>query len=233
MYVGEDEQLFVEFCITHFGAVRDEISEKIIALDQQIVEQKRGMGRIANIAWTRKQRKRLSRKRSDLIRMEGERESLVQQRGVIPAQGEEYRVQWHDMCCTPRAEQLFFRGKSLVIMTLPLFGKDDSRIWHRIGPFLITIPLLAEGHDAIRWLNLDGGVAQMQGAAGIKLDGSVGCAGNAAIAFREAFSRHDHITLVEIAIRYAECTGQSDNLTKWPKVEVSEVPQWYLDTFGE
>jgi hypothetical protein len=119
-----------------------------------------------------------------------------------------------------------------VITTDTLFGKDWSGTWHCVGGELIEINLLEKGPtSAIRWKNLTHQIGGMQGPPNIGADGRVTCFGDAAGMLHVAFEKEDWETIVAIAVRYPECAGSQNQITRWPEFATESVPSWYLETF--
>jgi hypothetical protein len=166
---------------------------------------------------------------------------------------------WSQMNSVPRVRNITFVSKDLdrphpelVIETEPLFSLSKEKEWHQIGRVIIVVPLECTNPEKIRWRNVDRVVKKMlkvhtnngftpspdallfHAPAGVrgKEYGSVSCFGTAYDPITSAMRREDHLALVQILVRYTECTGQHDNARFWPIVKESEVPQWYLENIS-
>jgi hypothetical protein len=69
--------------------------------------------------------------------------------------------------------------------------------------------------------------------------GTVSCPGtDANLIIGRGLQEYTYPELVSFSIRYPECVGQKPQrdytpiMTRWPLVDASEVPQWYIDQFG-
>ncbi len=225
------EREYVEFCMCYLGKSQDQLLKEANLLRTHIQNiEIRIKGDLGHSS-TKKIRKRIGRNKTELTRLHGLLNRVEAEDASQALAREMYKDQWHRIHNVPQVESIQFRGKSLVILTHPLFGKSTDSQWHRVGPFLISI-LLSGDRNQMHWINLEGAVKDMQAPAGVQLSGAVGCIGNAGPPLIDAFKRHDHVQLVEIAVRYAECSGQHDNLRLWPQVSPDDVPEWYIQTFG-
>ena len=119
---------------------------------------------------------------------------------------------------------------TLEIRTDLLFGKYQG--WHRIGHFLIVANLTSKRMSDIRFTNLDGQIKCGHAGTVRNETGQVTCFGNATEAISNALENHDDLALVDILVRFVECPGQYTKLSEWPLAATSEVPQWYIETFG-
>lgn len=147
------------------------------------------------------------------------------------------RMQYHELLQIPRVASFWIEGMQFMFETHPLYG-DYWRQWHRIGPFIGCFDIVHPDIKTFGWKNLSGAKGDHQGPPNIitSIDGwgRLNCPGPAGFAFiRGARSNRDYTTLVSFAVRYPECSGQEGNavIEKWPVVEASEVPQWYIDQF--
>ena len=232
------ERAFLNYCL---NAGDDKIPEIESALEDLSVYLKETEDRI-DVLKTKKAtprcRKALGRRQTDVTRIKGCIAKLVKDHERFSLQTDVYRKQWRDMLAVPRVADLWFKGCTLSILTDDLYSCDKQNIWHRVGPVTISVPLNGT-HEQIRWVNMNGPCkvfngptpTWMQAPAGVKEFGDVSCYGNALEEIKGALNEKAHVKLVEVVVRYTECTGQYDNAKHWPAVELHELPEWYVHQF--
>jgi hypothetical protein len=195
-----------------------------------------------------KTRKKLGQAMTQRTHLTGQRERLLDMYRKTTIGSVPLRETYRAMCSVPRVLGIRLEdrenGMHHIIDTLPLYGKSvDGTSWHRVGPFIITTNLTAASVSAIEFKNLDGTVnvnrdrantaaVMFHGPSGIKADGRVSCYGTAKDPILEALAQKNDLDLVKLLVRYVECHGQHNFITCWPWVKVSDVPPWYIETFG-
>ena len=245
------EEAFVKFAVLRFGMARDELNLKVRALERELANLLRGIAVLNCRPQTRRNVRRLGAKRTHAIQLQGKIEVLQRHYDDVIVHDEEMRLRerYKEMRAIPRVLDVRVSGDNLVVFTDTLYGKDDVRGWHKVGPFEISIDLISRSPSRVRWINLDGphcvagrivippGGMMLtetifQGPPNIQADGSVKCLGNAAEPLKEALRCLDYPEVVAIVVRYPECMGAHQQIKFWPLVFPSEVPSWYIETFG-
>lgn len=228
---SRDEERYIEYCLEHLGTSSSHLQQQIADLHREISEVEAQIKIETGSFLSKRIRRRLGKNTTELTRLQGRLAHAQAERAALDLGNDMYRDQWRRICAVPRVEDVAMKGNSLVVSTHPLFGKSNTSQWHRIGPFVITILLSGDRHQ-MHWINLEGSMQNLQAPAGVQYTGAVGCIGNAESVLQAAFKKQDHVALVEIAVRYAECSGQNDNIRHWPQVAPDKVPSWYIETFG-
>lgn len=246
----EEECSFINSMMTLHSAQCDTLEELIKATQAKLRWTEKFLEKSKNLS--RKAMRRHARKYSDArterIRLHGRLEQLLTERGEFDTkQREKWRDQYRAIVETPRILAVHVENERVVWRTDVLFGKDMAHRWHRIGPYEISCNAIHPALSTIRWKNLDGPKKLNQsslvwGPPNIFShreeddSGSVSCAGEVANDHVNSAARsHDFVLLTWVVVRYPECPGgpQNENMQKWPIVPASEVPQWYIETFGE
>lgn len=226
-----DEELYVQFCTRTFKDKRASCELEYAEQQEIVAATQESVRKLRAGPWYNKLNKHISRQNNALIQQQNRVLRITEQIRKIDDAVQRSHERWYSLWNVPMVRWVTFSGCSLLITTETLFGKDKSNVWHRIGPYLIVIKLDGAISE-IRWMNLDGKREQFHGAANISSEGFVSCFGNAREIFTTSLASGEHVTLVEAAVRYAECTGAHDRLILWPAVSKAEVPDWYLAQFG-
>ena len=135
---------------------------------------------------------------------------------------------------------VWLESDRLCYRTHPLFGKYHTGKWYRIGPQRISFSLTNPDIDTFRWTNLEGAKDRFHGPPNIREtnvtdEGECPCPGPEGYEVIEEAKRiNNYPALVAFSVRYAECPGDQQNRTMklWPRVNVRDVPQWYIEQFG-
>lgn len=224
------EDRFVEFVLALHDGVACALEPHITTLRERLEHLKRQIRQYNPNSYNG--RRKIGRKRTELIRLRGQLAESVRQRDLAVRDKEDtLRKQYRNIRSIPRVLDAHVTGESLIITTDVLYGQDRSERWHRIGPYTITINIVHGSVPNIRWKNGDGERKNLQGPPNIGASGAAvsGCMGLVAGRLvTEAFASRDYATLVAVVVRYPECRGATETILHWPVVSPEEVPEWYL-----
>lgn len=251
----EAERKFVDAMISARDSELEDISQDMERIKrlldqnaQSISDREKGVaGPGVSEEKTRTRSRILGQKRTQRIRLEGQYSALLARRQSTEQElRDRWQAQYRDILDIPRILAVSVENKRVVLLTDVLFGKDRAGAWHRIGPYLTSFCAIEPTLDTIRWINLDGPKKANDGPSicwgppnifqtGPEGVGTVGCPGDDARRdVTLAAKNRDFVLLAKVVVRYPECPGSQHNrnMQLWPIVPASDVPQWYIDTFG-
>jgi hypothetical protein len=248
--------LYVQFRLRDHASKVSAINENIRGLEKKKSRLLKHTDSLAGLVIDGFRRMMSGKVRSEMIQVDTQLRQLRSRLARYETEIETIREVWREMGRVAMVKSVSFNaGKEtndcvlLVIETEVLYSKDKAGVWHVIGQVRIGVPLESTDPKKIVWTNMTKPVAgppvgnyhdghgglqtitYFHAPAGVKGEqyGIVSCFGTALAPLQEAMKRDDHVALVQILVRYTECTGQHDNARFWPVVKESEVPQWYLE----
>jgi len=244
--VSEHENGYVDYMLVKNGMLGLKLYEQITHYEAEMERAVRLIERGHAFKSRPEIRRLLGRLRTRTIRWRGRIAGLREQRASMVIEEEGLRARYREMCQVPRVKSVYMRGSELTIITDTLYGDDQHGNWHRIGAFQDSVDLEkyqsnSLGIDGVRWKNLDGTRAspypwsksRLHAPTQVHQDGTVYCLGTAKVPLITALDKADHVEVVSIMVRYAECRGADNEIEKWPLVPKEEVPEWYLTSaFG-
>jgi uncharacterized coiled-coil protein SlyX len=251
------EDAYVSHCLSESAEVVSRIDRRIHELEIRIQEKKDAKKSLAKIVVERVSRLISGQIQSDLVILGAELYRLRKQKESLAPEINRHRNVWRSLLEIPRVSHVSFQSRNLeytyphvIVQTRVLFSLADNRSWRKIGRVKIYIPLGSGDPHKIRWQNIDHPVTYvtnvrthnddmvtivLHAPAGVegKDFGTVDCFGDATEPIEKAMNDGNIETLVQILVRYSECTGQCDHALYWPEIPTEQVPQWYRENIFE
>lgn len=228
---GEYEDGYVSYLMMRAMEITAPILSEIEVLESSVHELVQRWNSLQAATTCAKNLRQLGHVRTEMTKLNGQLKALREKLSRVIRNEPALREQYCLIRETPRVENAFIQNDMLAILTMPLFGKDLEKKWHRVGPYEIRIPLLVPNQRDIVWWNREGPQSGYHGPPNIGAQGNSSCIGNASPPLDKALRAGDYATAVAICVRYPECAGGSNRITFWPTVPVEQVPDWYLKNF--
>lgn len=229
---AKDEHDFVQFFLAedgeHAAATRKSLALVEAEISRLAAQQEKMQ---SALFFKRKKRRLLGALQTTLIQLRGRRERLL---GDLEMFGDtRFREMYARSLEIPRVVRLQIVEGKLIITTDVLYGRDFEGRWHVSGAQRISVDLKQKTTEAVRWKNLTHQINGKEGPPNIDSEGRVSCMGDEARPLIEnALKEMDIETMVAVVVRYPECAGARNQIKGWPEVDPKDVPQWYIDTFG-